>query len=111
LSDARWAALHDRQCARCPLGSVVDSPWRIGYLTQLAEPERLEEEVGALVRDCASMAPIALTGMKHHLNRIARGTLDPQALDASIRSAYLSEDLREGQSAWAQKRAAKFQGK
>lgn len=67
--------------------------------------------MSALVRDCTSMAPIALTGMKHHLNRIARGTLDAQAIDASIRSAYLSEDLREGQLAWAQKRAAKFQGK
>jgi len=40
---------------------------RIGYLTQLVAPEAFEAEVGALSRDCASMAPLALLGMKRHL--------------------------------------------
>ena len=57
------------------------------------------------------MAPIAILGMKHHLNHIARGTLDVQSLQTDMRRAYESSDLREGQAAWAQKRAPRFTGK
>lgn len=39
---------------------------RIGYLTQLVEAAQLEQEVADLARDCASMAPLALVGMKRH---------------------------------------------
>ncbi len=49
--------------------------------------------------------------MKRHLNRIARGTLDASALQADIERAYRSDDLREGQAAWAEKRAPRFVGK
>lgn len=86
---------------------------RIGYLTHLAasaEPGALDAEVDALTQACAAMAPIPLTAMKKHLNRIARGTLDAQDLDADIRRAYTSADLREGQAAWAEKRPPRFTG-
>lgn len=83
---------------------------RIGYLTQLVEAAQLEEEVAGLARDCASMAPLALVGMKRHLNRMARGTLDADELHADILRAYQSADLREGQAAWAQKRPPQFTG-
>ena len=84
---------------------------RIGYLTQLVDPGQLETEVAALSTACASMAPIPLLAMKQHLNRIARGTLDAQALQADIARADQSDDLREGQRAWAEKRAARFAGR
>ncbi len=83
----------------------------IGYLTHLVAPEALEAEVTNLSGTCASMAPIPLIGMKRHLNRIARGTLDASALQADIERAYRSDDLREGQAAWAEKRAPRFVGK
>lgn len=83
---------------------------RIGYLTQLVAAQQLDAEVDALTRTCAGMAPIPLTGMKRHLNRIARGTLDADALQADVRRAYESADLREGQAAWAEKRPPKFTG-
>jgi len=57
------------------------------------------------------MAPIAMLGMKRHLNRIARGTLHAEDLEADIRRAMDSADLREGLAAWAQKRAPRFSGK
>jgi 1,4-dihydroxy-2-naphthoyl-CoA synthase len=57
------------------------------------------------------MAPIPLIGMKRHLNRIARGTLDAAALQADILRAYRSDDLREGQAAWTEKRPPRFVGK
>ena len=82
----------------------------MGYLTHLVAPEVLEAEVENLSQACAGMAPIALLGMKHHLNHIARGTLDVQALQTDMRRAYESSDLREGQAAWAQKRAPRFTG-
>ena len=57
------------------------------------------------------MAPIAMLGMKRHLNRIARGTLQVADLEADIQRAMASADLREGLAAWAQKRAPRFSGK
>jgi len=84
---------------------------QMGYLTHLAGEGQIDAEVAALTQACTSMAPIPLTGMKRHLNRIARGTLDADALRADMRRAYESADLREGQAAWAQKRAPKFTGK
>jgi enoyl-CoA hydratase len=82
-----------------------------GYLTHLVEPGQLAAEVAGLANACASMAPIALLGMKRHMNRIARGTLDVEALQADIRRSMASDDLREGQAAWAQKRVARFTGR
>jgi enoyl-CoA hydratase/carnithine racemase len=82
-----------------------------GYLTHLVSAENLEDEVAGLAQACASMAPIALLGMKRNINRIARGTLDVQALEEDMRRTLASDDLREGQAAWAQKRAPRFTGK
>jgi enoyl-CoA hydratase/carnithine racemase len=84
---------------------------RIGFLTHLVAPDRLDAEVQALTEACASMAPLALLGMKRHLNAMARGTLDREALHADMRRAYESDDLREGQAAWAAKRAPQFKGR
>lgn len=82
-----------------------------GYLTHLVETGELDEEVARLANACASMAPIALLGMKRHMNRIARGTLDAAELEKDIRRSMASDDLREGQAAWAQKRPATFTGR
>ena len=84
---------------------------QMGYLTHLVDPAQLEAEVASLVTALASMAPLPLLAMKRHLNRIARGTLDASELQADIRRAYESSDLREGQAAWAEKRPPKFTGK
>lgn len=83
----------------------------IGYLTQLVDSAQLDAEVAELANGCAAMAPMALLGMKHHLNRIARGTLDVAALQADIERTHASADLREGQAAWAEKRAPRFVGR
>lgn len=83
---------------------------RIGYLTQLVDAAQLEQEVADLAGDCASMAPLALLGMKRQLNHMARGTLDVEAFNADALRAYQSADLREGQAAWAEKRLPRFTG-
>lgn len=82
----------------------------IGYLTQLIEADQLHTEVTRIADACAAMAPIALLGMKKHLNAIARGSLDPNALHADITRALQSDDLKEGQAAWVEKRTPRFIG-
>jgi len=81
-----------------------------GYLTHLSEQEPLAELQASLVNRLVGMAPIALLGMKKHLNRIAQGRLDVTDLEKDIGRALASEDLQEGRRAWAQKRTPVFKG-
>ncbi|MCY1230637.1 Short-chain-enoyl-CoA hydratase [compost metagenome] len=83
----------------------------IGFLTHLVDAAALEDAAAQLAKTCASMAPIALLGMKRHLNRIARNTLNVAELQEDMVRAVESEDLREGQAAWAEKRVPRFTGK
>jgi len=82
-----------------------------GFLTHLAEPEVLEAQVQALCGTLAGMAPLALLGMKRHLNLIARHAVDAQALRAEVLRTVASEDLQEGALAWREKRAPRFTGR
>ena len=82
-----------------------------GFLDQLlAEPAALDAAVGALLERLLGMAPLALLGMKKHLNAIARDALDLQALSADLARANASRDLAEGLRAWAERRAPEFDG-
>jgi enoyl-CoA hydratase/carnithine racemase len=82
----------------------------IGFLTQLTEPDALADAADRLTATLVSMAPLAVTGMKKHLNRIARGALDAAELLRDIERTMASHDLREGRAAWADKRAPRFTG-
>ncbi|MDM0034477.1 enoyl-CoA hydratase/isomerase family protein [Variovorax sp. J22P271] len=83
----------------------------IGFLTQLVQAGELEAAAARLAATCAGMAPIALLGMKRHLNRIGRGVLNVAELQDDMRRAIDSDDLREGQAAWSEKRAPRFTGR
>jgi enoyl-CoA hydratase/carnithine racemase len=82
----------------------------IGFLTQLLEPEALQPAADQLCATLGTMAPLALTGMKKHLNRIARGALDAADLQHDIERTAASRDLQEGRAAWAEKRTPRFTG-
>jgi enoyl-CoA hydratase/carnithine racemase len=82
----------------------------IGFLTQLLEPEALQPAADQLCATLGAMAPLALTGMKKHLNRIARGVLDAADLQHDIERTLASQDLQEGRTAWAEKRTPRFTG-
>lgn len=83
---------------------------QIGLLDRVLAPEALDSEAAAFCAHLAGMAPLALLPMKQHLNAIARGALDPQALARDIAIAAASQDLQEGGQAWAQKRTPHFTG-
>lgn len=84
----------------------------MGFLTHLAEDaQQLQATAHALTQTLCGMAPLPLVGMKKHLNRIARHALDVDELRRDIVQAVDSEDLREGQAAWTEKRTPRFQGR
>lgn len=83
-----------------------------GYLDRLEDsPEALRALADQWSRELAGLAPLALLGMKKHLNRIARGTLDTAELARDIAATDASDDLREGALAWREKRAPRFSGR
>lgn len=82
----------------------------IGFLTELVEPEDLNGRVEELTKLLASMAPLALLGIKKHLNLIARGQLDEVGIKQAVLHSEQSEDIKEGAAAWKEKRSAVFKG-
>lgn len=84
----------------------------VGVLTHLVEePKGLDDEVEGLAERLAGMAPLAVSAMKHYLNRIARGELDRAALAADIRRCAESADLAEGLQALQERRPPRFSGR
>jgi enoyl-CoA hydratase/carnithine racemase len=89
----------------------ADEMKAIGFLTHLVAADALHDTAERLSDTLAGMAPLALLGMKKHLNRIARGALDAADLQRDIARAAASADLREGGAAWAEKRPPQFSGR
>jgi len=82
----------------------------IGFLTELVEPSDLSDRAEQLSSQLASMAPLALIGIKQHLNLIARGQLDTDAITQAVLRSERSQDIREGATAWKEKRPPIFTG-
>lgn len=83
-----------------------------GFLDRLApSAEALQAMVAELTDTLTGMAPLALLGMKKHLNRIARGNLDDAEIARDIAAADASDDLREGALAHREKRTPVFLGR
>ena len=89
----------------------ADEMKAIGFLTHLVSAEALDTSASRLADTLAGMAPLALLGMKKHLNRIARGALDAGDLQHDMARAAASADLKEGAAVWAEKRPPKFTGR
>jgi len=81
---------------------------RIGYLTAMVPVAALDEEVDRLARTLSANAPIAMRGMKHTINEIARGQLDEAAADHRHRDSMQGAEIREGIAAFAEKRPPQF---
>jgi enoyl-CoA hydratase/carnithine racemase len=83
----------------------------VGFLTHCVAPDALPAAVDELTARVCGMAPLALMGMKRHLDAIAAGQLDAAALQSDFEASLRSDDLREGLAAWAERRAPRFTGR
>ena len=88
----------------------IDAPemLRIGYLTAMVPANALDAEIDRLATLLADNAPVAMRGMKHTINEIARGKLDVAAADARARDSMRGAEIREGVRARAEKRPPRF---
>lgn len=82
-----------------------------GFLTDLADGPDISARMAQLQITLAGMAPLALLGMKKHLNAIARGVHDKAGIDAAVQATIESADLQEGGAAWREKRQPQFTGR
>lgn len=83
-----------------------------GFLDRmLPDAAALAAATEALAAELLAMAPLALLGMKKHLNAVAHGRLDHAELRADIARANASADFAEGVAAWQAKRTPQFEGR
>jgi enoyl-CoA hydratase/carnithine racemase len=99
------------------LGSYVDAAaaLRWGLVNRVVPAEELEAATLGLAGELAGNAPLSQTGNKRVIAALlcARGTLG-EAVETELmelrRASFASHDLREGMSAFAEKRAPRWRG-
>ena len=89
----------------------ADDLLRMGFVSELVAPEKLDETVDGLATQIAGNAPLAVAALKAALNDVAAGTLDPEAHAAERARCANSQDHREAVAAWQEKRKPVFVGR
>lgn len=81
-----------------------------GFLDELVAPELLEGRVESVAAEIASLAPLAVRGMKRTIGDIVAGTLDENTARERVAACFASRDHAEGLAAQREKRPARFVG-
>jgi enoyl-CoA hydratase/carnithine racemase len=85
---------------------------RIGLVNRVVAVDALEDEVMALARSITANAPLTVAAIKVALREAQRppDRRDLAAVQAMVEACFRSEDYREGQRAFAEKRPPRFAG-
>ncbi len=90
----------------------ADKAFEYGIVTSVVEPEELEDEVKGILKDIVSKAPIAVSlakkSIENALNENLRAGLELE-LDKGV-DCFLTQDLREGMTAFLEKRKPEYKG-
>lgn len=98
----------------CLTGAVINAQraFELGIVTRLVAAEALDEAVNALADQLAAAAPLAAAGILDAVLQGGETALD-QGLEFETQGfalAFSTEDMREGTSAFLEKRKAEFKG-
>ena len=87
----------------------------LGLLDYLVSADEIDSFTVQMAEDIAANAPLALRGTKRIINHLLQSNSFDENSTAEAESiaeaAFLSEDLKEGQLAFFEKRSPKFRGK
>jgi enoyl-CoA hydratase/carnithine racemase len=85
---------------------------RIGLVQEVVAPAELDDRALALAAEIAANAPIAVQSIKRTINAfVRRGFYEAGLLEAASSSiAFVSDDVREGAAAFADRRPPRFLG-
>jgi enoyl-CoA hydratase/carnithine racemase len=85
----------------------------MGLVNRVVPAARLREETMSLARDIACNAPLTLAACKAAIRETGRSADQPDTgrVEAMIEACFRSDDYREGQRAFAEKRPPAFTGR
>ncbi len=84
---------------------------RCGFLDRIVPADALMEEAMRTATAVAALAPLAVRGMKAALNDLAQDRLVAEKFAQTETECLRSADIREGVTAWQEKRQAAFMAK
>ena len=98
----------------CLTGAVINAQraYELGLITRLVAPEALDEAVNTLADQLAVAAPLAAAGILDAVLQGGESAID-QGLEfetPGFALAFSTEDMREGTTAFLEKRKAEFKG-
>jgi len=98
----------------CLTGAVINAQraYELGLITRLVAPEALDEAVNTLADQLAVAAPLAAAGILDAVLQGGESAID-QGLEFETQGfalAFSTEDMREGTTAFLEKRKAEFKG-